>query len=64
MAVGNVTLGQKVVVERQQLGELLRVLQKRGYKLVGPTRRDGAIVYDEIAGVADLPAGSVGQAGR
>jgi formate hydrogenlyase subunit 6/NADH:ubiquinone oxidoreductase subunit I len=36
---------------------LLDVLTARDYEVVGPTARDGAIVYDRIARVADLPAG-------
>ena len=39
------------------LSALLQVLRHRGYRLVGPTLRDGAIVYDEIASAADLPQG-------
>ena len=30
---------------------------RRGYKILGPTLRDGAIMYDELASSADLPAG-------
>jgi ferredoxin len=44
-------------VESDRFGALLAALQRRGYRTVGPTVRDGAIVYDEIATVADLPAG-------
>jgi ferredoxin len=36
---------------------LFEVLQARGYRVVGPTLRDGAIVYDTLDAVADLPAG-------
>jgi sulfhydrogenase subunit beta (sulfur reductase) len=36
---------------------MLDALRRRGYRLVGPTIRDGAIVYDDIASLADLPAG-------
>jgi sulfhydrogenase subunit beta (sulfur reductase) len=36
---------------------LIGELQRRGYRCVGPTVRDGAIVYDQIGGVADLPRG-------
>jgi ferredoxin len=36
---------------------LLAVLERRGYTCVGPTVRDGAIVYDEIHSEADLPIG-------
>ena len=39
------------------LDALLQALRRRGYRLVGPTLRDGAIVYDEIASARDLPAG-------
>lgn len=39
------------------LEDLFNVLIGRGYTLVGPTVRDGAIVYDEISRPADLPIG-------
>ncbi len=39
------------------LDALLQALRRRGYRTVGPTLRDGAIVYDEITSAADLPAG-------
>src|SRR6516165_5138727 len=39
------------------LSALFEALQRRDYRLVGPTMRDGAIVYDEIRSPADLPAG-------
>jgi sulfhydrogenase subunit beta (sulfur reductase) len=45
------------VLERQGLDELLAALVCRGYTLVGPTVRRRAVVIDEIAGAADLPAG-------
>src|SRR5262245_15794573 len=41
------------------LDRLLGVLRTRGYTVVGPRVRAGAIVYDEVARVADLPAGWV-----
>lgn len=44
-------------LERADLPCLFEVLQARGYRVVGPTLRDGAIVYDTLGGVADLPAG-------
>ena len=44
-------------LERADLPRLFEALQARGYRVVGPTLRDGAIVYDTLAGVADLPAG-------
>ncbi len=36
---------------------MLALLKARGYRVVGPTVRDQAIVYDDIASVDDLPAG-------
>jgi ferredoxin len=45
------------VLEPAQLDGLITVLRDRGYGVIGPTRRGGAIVYDEIEGEADLPAG-------
>ncbi len=48
--------GQLVMV-RDDLDQLLDAIAHRGFRLIGPTARDGAIVYDEISCSADLPAG-------
>jgi sulfhydrogenase subunit beta (sulfur reductase) len=45
------------VVERRDFDALLQALARRGYTVVGPTVRDQAIVYDEIAASTDLPVG-------
>jgi ferredoxin len=45
------------VIERETLDALLSALRERGYKPIGPTIRDQAIVYDEISSTEDLPAG-------
>jgi len=39
------------------LGSLIRALLERGYQVVGPTVKDGAIVLAEIDGEEDLPRG-------
>jgi ferredoxin len=39
------------------LQTLLEALARRGYTLIGPTVRDGAIIYDEIESTTDLPIG-------
>jgi ferredoxin len=44
-------------LDRDGLGRLLDLLVERGYELIGPTVRDGAIVLDRIDGVGDLPRG-------
>ncbi|WP_197169267.1 4Fe-4S dicluster domain-containing protein [Novipirellula galeiformis] len=42
---------------RQELQRLIDVLQQRGYQVIGPTKRDTAIVYEPIDQAAQLPAG-------
>ena len=44
-------------LEAAELPRLFTALQARGYQVVGPTLRDGAIVYDALAGPEELPAG-------
>lgn len=48
---------RRCVLERDHFEELLGALAGRGYTIIGPTVRDGAILYDEVAHVADLPVG-------
>jgi sulfhydrogenase subunit beta (sulfur reductase) len=45
------------VIEPDGLDQLVTALRRRGYRVVGPTLRDGAIVYDELESAADIPAG-------
>jgi ferredoxin len=47
--------GTQAVLTIEGLGQLFAALRRRGYRLLGPTVRDGAIVYDDIASPADLP---------
>jgi formate hydrogenlyase subunit 6/NADH:ubiquinone oxidoreductase subunit I len=50
--------GDRVVVDcGKGFSALCASLRERGFRLFGPTVRDGAIVYDEISSIADLPAG-------
>jgi ferredoxin len=45
------------LLERERFDDLLQALVARGYRLLGPTVRQGAIVYDELTSAADLPEG-------
>lgn len=45
------------VITCDGLAALITALRDQGFHLLGPTRRDDAIVYDEIASLDDLPAG-------
>ena len=51
------TSSEPVVIDRLGLGALVGELQRRGYRVVGPTLRDNAIVLAELAGAEDLPFG-------
>jgi ferredoxin len=44
-------------LRRAQLDELVALLIARGYRVVGPRERDGAIVYGELSGADELPIG-------
>jgi sulfhydrogenase subunit beta (sulfur reductase) len=45
------------LLHRDNFQHLLEALADRGYRTVGPTVRDGAIVYEAINAVSDLPEG-------
>jgi ferredoxin len=45
------------ILDLVRLDGLIAALKGRGYQVIGPTVRDGAIVYDELESAAELPAG-------
>ena len=47
----------QAVITLQQLEKLIPALHSRGYQVIGPVVRDGAIVYDVVECLSDLPAG-------
>jgi hypothetical protein len=49
--------GDRSVLARAELDAMIVALAQRGYRVVGPRLRDQAIIYDDIAGIGDLPAG-------
>jgi len=50
-------LQRKFTIERPHLRLVFDVLAGRGYRILGPTIREGAIVYDELEAPSDLPVG-------
>lgn len=46
-----------LVIAAAELDALIRVLAGRGYEVLGPVARDGAIVLDRLDRAADLPVG-------
>lgn len=45
------------IIDRQDFQSLFDALTSKGYQLVGPTVRQGVILYDQIISVDDLPIG-------
>ena len=45
------------ILEREDFPRLIGALQKQGFEVIGPTVRDGAIVYERLDTAADLPEG-------
>src|SRR6516165_7111966 len=47
----------KLAIEPEGVQRIIGSLARRGYRVIGPTIRDGAIVYDRIARLDELPVG-------
>ncbi|MGH8862160.1 MAG: sulfite reductase subunit A, partial [Jatrophihabitantaceae bacterium] len=45
------------VIDPEALETLVSVLGRRGFRVLGPTVRDGAVVYADLESAADLPIG-------
>ena len=45
---------KKIALSAGRLQHLLAALCQEGYQTVGPTIRDGAIVYDELSSIDDV----------
>jgi hypothetical protein len=54
---GNLAAGARATFLPDDLTALIEALRARGYRVLGRQTRDGAIVYDTVRGVADLPRG-------
>jgi sulfhydrogenase subunit beta (sulfur reductase) len=50
-------LGAKLVIEPDGIQRIIDALADRDYRVIGPTVRDGAIVYDTLARLDELPVG-------
>jgi ferredoxin len=51
------SLCAKFAIERDGLQQIIGSLASRGYRVIGPTVHDGAIIYDSVVALDDLPAG-------
>ena len=54
---GNFGLGAMVLLQRADFQALIDVLAGRGYSILGPTVRNGTVVYEEVGAIEDLPIG-------
>ena len=45
------------LLEASRLSTLVEALSRRGFEVIGPTVRDGAIIFDHIESSEELPAG-------
>jgi ferredoxin len=52
-----VSVGDKVLIDRDGLQSLIDALIGDGYQVIGPRIADGAVVLEPVSGVEDLPAG-------
>jgi len=50
-------INDKIKLTRESIQALFHLLSNNDYRLIGPTVRDSAIVYDELREVTDLPVG-------
>jgi ferredoxin len=50
-------MAEQLILRREQFDHLFSALKSRGYQVIGPAARDGAIVYEELASAGDLPVG-------
>ncbi len=57
MAEDGLSVGTRAVIGRDGVGALIAALAGRGWRVLGPRARDGAIVYVDVAGIEDLPEG-------
>ncbi len=44
-------------IDTNNLNRIIEILQKDGYSVIGPSLKDGAIIYDDIQSIQDLPIG-------
>ena len=57
MTTAAISVGESFIVEAEHLEQLLQALVGRGYEVIGPTVREGAIVYQQLTSIKDLPEG-------
>jgi len=57
MAAKSSKNANSVAIDATRLSQLFTAISNRGFEVMGPTVREGAIVYDRLNSVEDLPRG-------
>jgi len=57
MARTNLNAGDKRVISKEGLAQILHLLQMEGFQTIGPTVTDKAVILGELRSLADLPIG-------
>ena len=57
MAETRLEIGSTIAIEKGVLEDILINLRNQGYEAVGPTVKDGSVVYSPLASMQDLPRG-------
>ncbi|MBS2132193.1 4Fe-4S dicluster domain-containing protein (plasmid) [Burkholderia thailandensis] len=55
--IGHSSKHERVTVSRDGIQSLLDALAGDGYRVLGPTVKDGAIIYDDVTKIDDFPVG-------
>jgi ferredoxin len=55
--INTVTALAEAILAPEALEDIVAALRGRGFRVLGPTVRDGAIVYDDLESAAELPIG-------
>jgi ferredoxin len=59
MSATRLPVGSFVRIEKDSLQAILDCLRQRGFRTIGPTVRDGAVVFDDLSALDQLPIGCV-----
>ena len=57
MSSRKLSVGETVLLPKAGLQQIRDALKNQGFRTVGPQPRDGAVVYDDLDSVAQLPIG-------
>jgi ferredoxin len=50
-------MNERLHMPKAKLEDLIALLRREGFKVLGPIARDGSVAFEEVRGVSDLPVG-------